>query len=85
MPSQQEFEDKIEQAKQAYLDATSDSERQAQEFNIKAEIFLSYIWQLNKKDPVGYRTAMEMAEEEMKEFVITVAEIYNAFEGGKPA
>jgi hypothetical protein len=85
MPSQQEFEENIDCAKQAYFDATNDSERKIHADTIKSEIFLYYIWQFNKKDPVLYTTAMEMAKEETKEFVSMVAEIYNAFEDGKPA
>ena len=85
MSSQQEFEEKIEQAKQAYLDATSDWDRQTQEGNIKKEIYFSYMWQLKEKDPDAILIAIKMAKEETKEFVSMVAEIYNAFEHGKPA
>jgi hypothetical protein len=85
MSSQQEFEEKIEQAKQAYLDATSDSERQDLEGNIKKEIYFSYMWQLNENDPENHLIAIKWADKEMKEFVTMVAEIYNAVEDGKPA
>ncbi len=85
MSSQQEFEEKIEQAKQAYLDATSDWDRQTHEGNIKKEIYFSYMWQLNENDPEHQLIAIKWADKEMKEFVSKVAEIYNAVEGGKPA
>jgi hypothetical protein len=85
MSSQEEFEEKIEQAKQAYLDATSDWDRQTQEGNIKREIYFSYIWQLNNNDSETQLIAIKMACNETKEFVAMVSEIYNAFEGGKPA
>jgi hypothetical protein len=85
MSSQQEFEEKIEQAKQAYLVATSEQERLIQKINIEKEIYFSYMWQLNEKDPEDHLIAIEMADKDTKEFVSMVAEIYNAFEGGKPA
>lgn len=85
MSLQQEFEEKIERAKKAYLDATSDWDRQTHEGNIKKEIYFSYMWQLNEKDPEDHLIAIKMADKEMKEFVSMVAGIYNALEGGKPA
>ena len=55
MSSREEHELKIKEAKQAYLDATNDWDRQTAEGNIKYVIYMSYIWQFDNNESELYK------------------------------
>ncbi len=78
MSSQEEHELKIQEAKQAYIDATNDWDRQTAEGNIKYVIYMSYIWQLGNTEETQL-ISITMANNDIKDFVDEVKEIYGAF------
>ncbi len=76
MSSLEEHEIKIQEAKQAYLDAKNDWDRQTAEGNIKYVIYMSYIWQFGNTEDNQVK-AIQLADKEMKEFVAEVKQFYN--------
>lgn len=76
MSSREEHELNIQKAKQAYIDATNDWDRQTAEGNIKYVIYCSYIWQFDNNESDTQLISINMADNDMKNFVAEVKKIY---------
>ncbi len=79
MSSFEENEIKIQEAKQAYLDAKNDWDRQTAEGEIKYAIYCSYISKFGNNDEETQLTAIKLADKEMNEFVAEIKKIYSVF------
>ena len=79
MTSKEEHELKIKEAKQAYIDATNDWDRQTAEGKIKYVIYMSYIWQFDNNESDTQLISINMTANDMKDFVDEVKKIYGAF------